>query len=60
MSKINVNTLKQSYMYLHKAIRMIHPEFVREILKMGFNPNETDEHGHTAFHILFANFKLEL
>lgn len=54
--KQDISKLKNSHIYLHKAIRLRNHKLVRLLLSSGVNPDSEDDQGSNALHILFNSF----
>jgi len=49
LSKIDINNLSNSHIYLHKAIRMRDPILTKKFLESGIDVNAPDDQGKSYF-----------
>lgn len=60
LDKLDILSVKNNHIYLHKAIRSRNYHCVRKLLQKGLDPDKTDDQGSNTLHILFNSFTKEL
>ncbi len=50
LTKVNLKNISNSYIYLHKAIRMRDPSLLLKLIDLGVDPNQQDDQGNRNKH----------